>query len=83
MKRIIPVLFIAALAVGCKKKEENQAPTPAPTEQPAPKPVEPTPEPQPEADLPTAADFEVEANEQITDENLEKELSAIEAEIGK
>jgi hypothetical protein len=96
MKYIIPLLFAFALAGGCKSSEEKAAPTPTSTEQQALTPATPvtpataatpatpaTTDPSAEANVPTATEFEAEANEQITDDNLEQELTAIEKEIGQ
>lgn len=91
IKYLLPVLFLSASVLGCSKKEEKETPTdPTPiAETTTPKVVaEPTvpsePEPVKEAEvvLPTAADFEGEAIEQINDETLENDLKAIEEELG-
>ena len=91
-KYLLPILFLSVSVLGCSKKKEKDAPTePTPatdtttTPNVVAEPVVPTdPEPVKEADvaLPTAADFEGEAIEQISDTTLEQDLAAIEKELG-
>jgi PBP1b-binding outer membrane lipoprotein LpoB len=86
---ITTMLFLATVALGCSKKEEN-ADNKAPTTEPATaKVVEPPAATIPgaaaatPAAVPTVADFEADAIKNISDETLEKELSAIEKELGE
>jgi PBP1b-binding outer membrane lipoprotein LpoB len=88
-------LFVSLLALGCSKKdaetEKTEPVETAPTDGTAAKPVEATPTDavtpeaaaEAEAVVPTVADFEGEAVEQISAETLEKDLSAIEKELGE
>tara|TARA_R110002096_G_scaffold436100_1_gene667711 strand:+ start:77826 stop:78107 length:282 start_codon:yes stop_codon:yes gene_type:complete len=90
IKYVLPVLFLSVSVLGCSKKEEKETPTdPAPIAETTPKvvgepavPSEPEPVKEAEVALPTAVDFEGEAIEKITDETLEKDLKAIEEELG-
>ncbi len=89
MKPILTIMAVLALAVAgpaCgddKKGGEKSAGAEAP--KPDPKPVEPAtdkaPPPEEEAAVPTAEDFEEEADKGITPDTLEKDVTAIEAEL--
>jgi hypothetical protein len=92
-KYLLPVLFVSVSVLGCSKKKENDAPTePTPVSdttttpkvvaEPPAVPTEPEPAKEADVALPTAADFEGEAIEQISDATLEQELAAIEKELG-
>jgi PBP1b-binding outer membrane lipoprotein LpoB len=88
MRHIITIALLAALALaGCGKKDEgaNKAPPPAPKPtqpvDPAPTPV--PPEPDPADQVATEQDFEEEATQGITADNLEAEVGKIEGEIGE
>lgn len=80
MKRLVTVILclLLACAWGCKKdKKGKDEPKPAdtpPVEQPAPIADE---------DLAVPADFDEEAEEQITAENYKAELDTLEKEIGE
>ena len=78
-------IAVAALALtfACKKEEPPPASEPAAIEEPAPAPVAAaSAEPEVEFEtLPTAEDFEEQAERQITAANLEQELDALEKEI--
>lgn len=91
---ITTMLFLSTVALGCNKKEETtdkkqpttETPKPTSAPKPATAPVAANvvePEPEAEAVVPTVADFETDAIENISDETLEKELSAIERELGE
>ncbi len=88
MRYLVYIALFAALALGgCGKKDENKS-QPAPTEPAKPaepvKPAEPeTPPAAAEPDLTTEQDFEEEAQKEITDKNLEKQLKEIEGELGE
>lgn len=87
---ITTMLLLSTVALGCSTKEEATDKKQPTTETPTPKPID-APlrvnvverEPEPEAVVPTVADFETDAIENISDETLEKELSAIEKELGE
>ncbi len=90
MKPILTILAALALslvgpACGEDKKgvgEKSAGPPPA-AKQADPKPAEPAPDPAPEeAAVPTTEDFEEEAEKQITEDGLEKEVEKLEAEVG-
>jgi len=87
MKTLLAILLAGAMSVGCgKKKDDKGGAEPAPTPPAPTQPVDAGAAAQPEAtaepDVPTEEDFEDEAARTIDDENLEKELSAIEKELG-
>ena len=76
MKRFgwIALLVVSALAVGCEEKKEEGAGTTGSTAAP----VALT-----EKDLPTPADFDDEAEKQITSANYKSELDTLDKEIGR
>lgn len=91
------MLFLATVALGCSKKDENsdnkastKNPPPAAAAPLTAKAVEETPtntEPEVgaavEAAVPTVADFEAEAITTISDKTLEEDLAAIEKDLGE
>jgi hypothetical protein len=88
--KIISLLLLSSLIAcsGDKGEDEDQA-NPAGDTEPAAMVADDAAEPDPATagepaadELPTAADFENEANQAITDENLEKQLEELEQEIG-
>jgi hypothetical protein len=90
MKHFIAIALLALPLVACEKKEEPKpqtsvAPTAAPTPtQAATGSTEPASATADEsADIPTEQDFEEEAEQKITAENLETELDKLEKEIGE
>ena len=90
MKYLVYIALFAALALGgCGKKDENKTKPAEPAETPA-KPAEPvkpaeptTPPAAAEPDVTTEQDFEAEAQKDITDKNLDKQLKEIEGELGE
>lgn len=82
MRRIVVIALACCALAAC---EDKKAPTETPaatTSAPAPEPAE---EPAPtlsDDDIPTREDFEEEALQEITVENMEEELDKLEAEIG-
>ncbi len=88
--RFALILFVAALAVGCGKKNDDSnkdEPAPMPTEPTPTAPEQPTPPEQPtaaaETPPPTQEDFEATAQEEITKDNLDKQLKTIEKDLGE
>lgn len=83
-RTLIPLLFLAATTLGCSKNDEPVKKTDTEVEVTATKVTQdeaPAPDAAPEAEIPTAVDFEGDAVLEISDESLEKELSAIENEL--
>lgn len=89
---IFVFVFVFALAFGCGKKDDNKSnkakPTTEQTKPPedkapdTPKPPEETKADTEEATpVTTEADFEEEASKDITKDNLEKEVGAMEKEL--
>jgi hypothetical protein len=87
MKAMIGALALALVLGACDKQDEprpttSTSPSPAAddksgTTEPASAQVDDT------ADIPTEQDFEEEAEQQITAQNLEEELDKLEKEIGE
>ena len=83
MKALVIAAAVTLLAAaGCKQEQPEPEPAPAavPTQTAAPaveQPATAVPD-----DLPTVEDFEEEAAEDITVDNMEEELDRLEAEIG-
>lgn len=89
MRTVLCLLLLGAAAPACSQDKEAPATeeTPAPAVAPAEEAPDPAAKPAEEAEpaaeeLPAPEDFEAEANEEITDENLEKELESMEKELG-
>jgi hypothetical protein len=87
VKRWAIVIGCAALlgATACEKEEPTPEPTveETPVPAPAPTPAAAATAPQPGADLPVEQDFEEEAAQEISPENLEGELVKLEKEINE
>ncbi len=81
MKRLVVVLALAALMVACEK--DPPAPTGSSGEPPraSADPTPPKTDREEGAEIPTEQDFEDEAAQKITAENLEEELAKLEKEI--
>jgi hypothetical protein len=78
------VVALSFAFAGCKDKEvpKEVSEAPPPSAPPAAPPAPAPPAPAPEADpVPTEADFEEEAAQQITNKNLEEELDKLEREL--
>jgi hypothetical protein len=92
MKIIISSIVLALVAScgGDKDKDEKAPPTEPATmvADDATAAADPAADPaasgdEAEGEIPTVTDFEQEVNEAITEDNLEKELEALEQEIGE
>jgi 3-oxoacyl-ACP reductase-like protein len=84
------MLFVAALAVGCGKKNDDAkkdepAPAPMPTEPTPTEADQPAPPEQPaQAEAPpTPEDFEPTADTEITKANMDEQLKTIEKDLGE
>jgi hypothetical protein len=81
MKTLLAIVALAGVtAVGCKQEPEPQV-EPAEVAPAEPAPAAEQPATAIPTDLPTLEDYEEEAAEDITVENMEEELDRLEAEI--
>jgi hypothetical protein len=90
MTRFIAIALIAVPLAACEKKDEPkpQANAPVATAAPAATTAAAATEPasataEESGEIPTEQDFEEEAEQKITAENLESELDKLEKEIGE
>jgi hypothetical protein len=79
MTRAIGLIVVLALAAGCEQDEP--APTSAPTSKPSATSTELTDAEVDKAEIPVAADFAKEAEEQITEDNLDEVVAGLAMEI--
>lgn len=90
MKMLIVVALAAFACVGCNNKQESApAKTDKPAEttkeatKPATTPAALAQAPDPDEDIPTTADFEEEAEKEITKDSVDAEVDKLAKEIGE
>lgn len=89
MSRLVVIALVVLPLAACEKKDEPKPPstTPAATATPAattPAATEPaSASAEDGSEIPTEQDFEEEAEQKVTAENLESELDKLEKEIGE